>query len=444
MGLRGIALAHATLLSSDPPAGSIVSTAPRRITLLFNEPLEASLSQIALVDARGRATALEVSRNPRDVHALVAPVSPLPDGAYRVVWRTVSADGHAVDGSYVFRVHAHAEGAAMSSPDVEVDSAPPDIPPDETLAWGPTMVGAPLVLAFLRGAALAALMAAAGLLYFIGWGREANIVAPRSVKVAATSINLAILLLMAHLIGWLINGTPGHVLDLDWSRRALGSGPGAAEGWRIGLTLVALWALALARRPQVAALLSFAALLVSGAIGHPAAIVPLAAIPAKALHLMATALWLGGLLWLVLLSTDDEPRFRREAERVSSAALAAVVVVALSGAVQSVLFLPTLGALLSTPYGWILIWKMIGMAVLIAFGAHHRYRVMPARPLRPAVTQAMAASDLAWPMRLRRSVWREVAVMGMVILLGAWLAYVSPNATYPPTGAGATPGTTHR
>jgi putative copper export protein len=145
-----------------------------------------------------------------------------------------------------------------------------------------------------------------------------------------------------------------------------------------------------------------------------------------------------------VIAHDDEPRFRREAERVSSVALAAVVVVALSGAVQAVLFLPTLGALLSTPYGWILIWKMIGMAVLIAFGAHHRYRVMPARPLRPAVVHAMATSELAWPLRLRRSVWRELAVMGIVILLGAWLAYVSPNATYPPTAADGNSGTTHR
>lgn len=427
-------------MSSDPPAGSIVSASPRTITLLFNEPLEASLSDIALVDARGEKTALTVSSSPRDVRALVAPVSSLPDGAYRVVWRTVSADGHVVDGSFVFRVHAHAIGAAMPSSERVIDSMPPDVSLDETLAWGPTMVGAPLVLAFLRGAALMTLMAAAGLLYFMGWSAEPRGVAPRSARLAATLLNLAIVLLMAHLIGWLINGTPGHVLELDWSRRALGSGPGAAEGWRIGLTLVALWALALARRTQVAAFLAFAALLVSGAIGHPAGIVPLVTIPAKALHLMATAIWLGGLVWLVAISADDESRFRREAERVSGAALAAVIVVALSGAVQSLLFLPRLGALLTTPYGWILIWKMIGMAILIAFGAYHRYRVMPARALRPAVVRALATSDLAWPTRLRRSVWREVAVMGIVIMLGAWLAYVSPNATYPPTAA----GTTHR
>lgn len=417
-----------------------MASTPSRIALVFNEPLEASLSEIGIVDARGRTMKLPVSSDPRDVHVLVAPVEPLPDGAYRVVWRTVSADGHIVDGSFVFRVRARGSMGNAAESDAHPAVVPPDLSADETLAWGPTLVGAPVVLAFLRGAALFALMAAAGLLYFIGWAQPA-IAAPRANRLAGALTNASILLLVAHLIGWVINGTPGHVLDLDWSRRALGSGPGAAEGWRIGLMVVALWALALARRTRVAAGLAFAALFVSGAIGHPAAIVPAVSIPAKALHLMATALWLGGLLWLVAISAADEPRFRREAERVSGVALAAVVVVAVSGVVQSLLFLPTIGALLTRPYGWILVWKMIGMAVLIAFGAYHRYRVMPVQPLRPGVVKALAAApELVWHARLRRSVWREVAVMGIVIMLGAWLAYVSPNATYPP----AATGTTHR
>ena len=41
----------------------------------------------------------------------------------------------------------------------------------------------------------------------------------------------------------------------------------------------------------------------------------------------------------------------------------------------------------------------------------------------PALFQAVG-----WHNTLRRSAWREVGVMAIVIMLGGWLAYVSPNA----------------
>ena len=432
--LFAVAYGHAMLISSDPPAGGTVTRALTRVRLVFSEPLEASLSEIGVVDVQGRTRKLVVAADPRDVHALVAPVDALPDGAYRVVWRTVSADGHPVEGSFIFHVRVSAAAARAESDAAHPEPLPPDVPAEEALAWGPSLAGAPLIPAILRGAALGALMAAGGLLAFIGWpgggaeGAVARVDSVRATRLAIVLAGAATLLLVAHLLAWLREATPGHSLDTDWTSRALGTGPGAMELWRIGLTLVALWAAVLARRPRVAAVFALGALAVSGAIGHPAAIVPLASIPAKALHLIASALWLGGLLWLAVAGTSDHASFHREAQRVSSVALIAVIVVALSGAAQSFIFLPSVGALVTTAYGWLVVAKVAGMVILIAFGAHHRYRVLPALGgvNAPASSKYLVAGADGAKV-LRRSVWREIGVMAIVIALGGLLAYVSPN-----------------
>jgi copper transport protein len=114
---------------------------------------------------------------------------------------------------------------------------------------------------------------------------------------------------------------------------------------------------------------------------------------------------------------------------VSGVALAAVIVVALSGAVQSLLFLPSVKALFSTPYGWIVLAKIAGMAALVAFGAYHRYRVLPSlhEEIARATDTGSGRTETVWHATLRRSVWREVGVMTIVIMLGGLLAYVSPN-----------------
>jgi copper transport protein len=426
--VRAVALAHAMLLSSDPPQGGTVTASPARVRLVFSEPLEASVSGIAIVDVTGHSTKLEVSSDPRNVRALIAPLDSLPDGSYRVVWRTMSADGHSVEGSYVFQVRSRDAGGASPADTTHANVLPPDEPASQAMSWGPSIAGAPVVPSLLRAAAVGVLMAAAGLLAFLAWGADDHGGRGPAMRLVGALANAATLLLVAHLVAWLINGAPGHALDLEWSHRALGSATGELEAWRIGLLVVALWALALARRPRIAAVFAFASLAVSGAIGHPSAIVPLASIPAKALHLMASALWLGGLLWLATVPIGNHAIFRREAERVSSVALAAVIVVALSGAVQSLLFLPSVGALFSTTYGRLVIAKMLGMAFLVAFGAHHRFRVMPRLHGVEVEPGGSSPEATVTCVMLRRSVWREVAVMAAVIALGGLLAYVSPNA----------------
>lgn len=104
-GAAPAALAHAKLEQAVPAPGSVVSPAPARLRLQFNEPLELPFSKVKLVDDRGATLGPgKLAIDPADPKTLVADVPPLRAGAYRVEWTTVTRDGHKVKGEYGFRV----------------------------------------------------------------------------------------------------------------------------------------------------------------------------------------------------------------------------------------------------------------------------------------------------------------------------------------------------
>ncbi len=402
---REIASAHATLVHSEPGAGSVIATSPERVRLVFSDDVEAELAQVTILTAGGDRVRLPVTRDPRDVHALIATLDsdegPLAAGAYRVVWRVVSEDGHPIDGSFVFAV-----GAAM--PPVEKQPAAP--PEGSSDFSGPTVEGAPVFASVLRGLGVGALMALGGLLLFMVWRPVAP--ARRARTIALVLAVLAPLLLGAHLVAWLAHSAPGP-LDAEWATTTLGTTLGRIELARCALAILALWALALARRPGLALVFTVAAILVSAAVGHSAAVQAVWSVPAKALHLLAAAAWIGGLLWLILRDRGESADANATTtSRVSAVALAAVGVVTISGAVQTLILLPSLRDLYRTPYGLIVLAKLAGLGVLVLFGAYHRFRVMP----RLAGSASVAGFN--------RSLTWEVAVMSLVILLGGWLGYV--------------------
>ena len=193
------------------------------------------------------------------------------------------------------------------------------------------------------------------------------------------------------------------------------------------LALLALCAIALARREILALIIGGACLLVSGAVGHPAAIHPYVSIPAKMAHLLSASLWLGGLLWLVWLARCDEFACRAEARRVSAIALITVIVIFLTGLLETVLFLNSPGDLIHSAYGRLVLAKGLGLAVLTGFGVYHRFGLLP-RLENPGTTS-----------RLSRSVSLEIVVVVAVILVGGFLAY-TPTPHSPQSSPSALTG----
>ena len=435
---------HVTLVSSEPAASSHVSVAPTRVRLVYSEPVEGGVARVVLVPTNGAPVTLRAAGDPRNVNAVIAPIDSLTPGNYKVDWRVVSSDGHTVAGAFSFAFGDTALGAVQAAqpppdsvvPDSVVpDEAPMDEPVMEDETWGPSAYGAPLIPAFFRGAGLGALMAGAGMLWLLALAgpNAAQVGCPRVGGATRAFLIAAPLLLGGHIATWIINTSPDHTFDPTWAGAALGTTIGKVELWRAGLALSALAAWWLARRPRLALMFAAAALAVSGATGHSAAIQPFVSIPAKAIHLIASAVWVGGLAWLVVRPTKDSTLlFAKDANRVSTFALGAVIAVAITGFLQTILFLPAISDVFTSPYGWFALAKTAGFFVLVGFGAYHRQRVMP------RIANSMSEIDC---LALRGSVRREIVVITAVILLGGLLAYVPPPEHPDPSASATTEST---
>ena len=386
---------------------------------MFSEEVEASLGRIRLVAPDGNVTTLKSAGDPHDVSALIAPItSPLGAGVYRVEWRIVSEDGHPIDGTYRFTVAT--SGDTVRAPMIATPSAPRVAPepetapaPTDSAAMGTMVAEFPVVTATLSALAVGTLTAFAGLLGFL-ITRRAPAPQPRAVRLVRRLGLATAIIFPLHLVAWALALAPDHSLGGDAIGALLASGPGKVELARTVLALLAAWALLLVRRERLALSIAILAILAGSATGHSAAIHPEWGIPSRALHLFAVAAWLGGLLWLVVLDRADAPAAIAEAQRVSSLALAAVIVVTFTGVVQTRLFLPVWGDLVRSSYGLIVLAKVAGVGVLVLFGAYHRFRVLP--------RLADAAVAEGFPVSLRR----EIAMISLLVLLGGLLAHLSP------------------
>jgi methionine-rich copper-binding protein CopC len=102
LGVAVPASAHSKLERTDPADAAVLGTPVRMVTLTFNEMVRQRFTTV-VVTGRGGVSfsdghAQVVDRDVRQA------VYPLRSGAYSVAWRTISADGHPVEGQFQFRV----------------------------------------------------------------------------------------------------------------------------------------------------------------------------------------------------------------------------------------------------------------------------------------------------------------------------------------------------
>ncbi|MFK4596838.1 copper transport protein [Streptomyces pristinaespiralis] len=366
------AAAHAALTGSNPKDGAVVATAPKEVTLTFSEQIAMGDDSIRVLEPSGkRADTAEV----RDlgtggtVAYGVALHSGLPDGTYTVAWQAVSADSHPVSGAFTFSV------GAPSSTTVAL--------PDEQAGGG--LVG------FLYGVARYVaysgfvLLAGGAAFVLLCWHRGAAV---RPVQrlvvhgwVAMTASTLAMLLLRGP---YTTSGSLGDVLDLGALPAVLESKTGAALVSRLLLLgaaalFVAVLFGAFAKREDGAEKkdLTFglaiggsvvaAGIAATWALSEHAStgIQPSVAMPVDVLHLLAVAVWLGGLATLLTALYRSAAVERRAVRRFSTVAFVSVVVLAATGLYQSWRQVGSWSALTGTTYGRLLLLKVGLVAVMV-------------------------------------------------------------------------------
>ena len=97
---------HLRLVSSAPAADSVVAP-PAEVRLTFSEAPQEGATRVRLLDQAENLVEVGAVVASDDGTVFHAPVSAtLADGHYSVVWRTMAADGHVVDGELAFEVKA--------------------------------------------------------------------------------------------------------------------------------------------------------------------------------------------------------------------------------------------------------------------------------------------------------------------------------------------------
>src|SRR5262249_62108222 len=97
--------AHADLVRSDPPDGSVLAHAPSVARLWFSENISPEFSSTRVVDRTGAAVAGSHAQAGGDPRQLTVELPRLGTGTYGLVWRVLAEDdGHTTSGVVVFTV----------------------------------------------------------------------------------------------------------------------------------------------------------------------------------------------------------------------------------------------------------------------------------------------------------------------------------------------------
>jgi copper resistance protein C len=119
------AWAHNALVSSEPAGGATLAKAPAGVSLVFAERLNPDFTTIVISDAAQQRVAASAPAIDAQTGSVTL-TGALTNGPYTVAYRTVSVDGHAVQGSYGFTV----ADPALPAPASSVAAAPAEVAPD--------------------------------------------------------------------------------------------------------------------------------------------------------------------------------------------------------------------------------------------------------------------------------------------------------------------------
>lgn len=442
--LAGPAAAHAVLEGGSVFDGQVLEEAPEELFLDFNEPVNAPRAGVRVFDGAGERVDTGGTFITDDAPDLVRVQleEGLEDGTYAVTYRITSADGHPVDGAFVFSVGAEAGAADVLLGQVfDADADRPFAVAAALARWamyaGVLLVGgAALAMAWTRGV-LAGTGATVGM-----WVRRLA-----WVVVAATVAGVL-------LQNVLVTGDGASALvDVEGLAAVLASFVGISAVVRlVGVGLVLL---ARRRGDAVGAPLDLlGAGLVLGSLlleGHTLTTSPAWVVwSATAVHVLTAALWAGGLMVLATelrgrRRADDPVGAGRMVARFSTLFSVSVVAVIVAGGALSWVEVRALRALTSTTYGWTLVAKLVAVAPLVALGAWNNRRLVPAitgrvrrRQAGPSGQPAVAggsdelaaraaARDQAWD-HLRRTVRWELVLVAVVLAITSVLVALQPAA----------------
>lgn len=439
--------AHAGLVKTDPPDGTVLDSPPEVMNMWFNEPITGDFSSFRLLDINGQVFEFaKIVVDPTDAkHVTLYMPANMPDGVYSINWSAHSSvDGHITNGLVIMGIGANTE---LGTIDRTVEVPTPWF--EAVLRWInftllTSFTGALVVIFFiLRRAAKqddldTAVSAENRLLTTLQWGTA-----------AAWVLGFALLLYQA---STLLRNLPESVTLIEASWQIIANSRWGTL-WLLRQMLLPLMAafIFLARqKPQtktanlglsIATLISLTLLLLLSLNSHAAGIGQEAniAILVDWLHLTSVGVWLGSLISMAIallpILRQQKAQFLPLAKatwgRFGTTAAFSVAAIILTGIYSSGKQLATFDTFLTTPYGRILSGKIALLLVMGAVGLLNAMLLHPkvARPLGWLLQKPKEWTPLPLS-RLPKLVLIESG-LGLLILMAAGLVTAMPNARGP-------------
>jgi copper transport protein len=434
------AWAHARLVRSDPPKDARLAWPPTVIRLEFSEAVTAATSRVELVAPDSQRLPLVARGDSGGRKTLLATVPPLPSsGSYRVEWRLIGPDGHAVTGTYSFTVDSVVRQESERLPDPALHRGGA-LPPALVAAGSPLQQST----RFLWIAALLLVLGSTSLSLAVlprmrAWNAESASAFRGGVDERLRSWTVAgawgLLVLAAVRLtsqAVVLSGSVNSIRVGDVLGIVTGSTWG--RGWLVFVAAtVAVLVLARARRkapgspwPKIAAACVVLAIS-SPFLGHPAstAFAPLA-MSLDAVHVVAAGGWGGSILMLALVALprasavagDERANVLRGLLRAfSPVALSCAFALLVTGVFEAGLQLGSVSALWNSEYGQALFRKLVFVALVAGLGAWHW------RFAQPALRSERSVTALRWSIAL------DVVFLLGVLVLTAILTGTAPPAS---------------
>lgn len=431
----GPASAHAALDASTPGPGVVLTTAPTRVVLTFDEDVTLLPTSVRVFAPDGsRADDGVVGHAGGNGATASVGLDASARGTYLVSWRVISDDSHPVSGAYTFSV-----GSTSAAPTAA------------TLHNVPSVAGLLGVARWIGYAGSSLLLG--GLVFALLCRPRREPPARRLMLAGAAALALgAVIGLLAQGaldagLGLSAVGRPSlvrEVLDSTYGRATLARIVLAALGAGVVLVVRGLWAQILAT-----ILLTIGVGVSFAAAGHAVAGSQRdLSLVSDSVHLIGASVWLGGLVMLLVVlgpgGVSDPVAVARRFSRVAMSAVAALVV---TGIYQAWRQVGAWGAFGATAYGKELLVKIVLVAATIALaaGSHRwlwrgvgptvRVEAATAASVPPSLGPSGSSgssgrsSGAATVGQLRRTVAVEMVLGAVVLAVTAALVATEPATT---------------
>ncbi|WP_203905480.1 copper resistance CopC/CopD family protein [Virgisporangium aliadipatigenens] len=430
LGTAAPASAHASLTRTDPSSGAILQSAPASITLSFTEGVRPVAERIQVIGPdKARADSGTPRVNGTDLSIPLA--RNLGKGTYLVTFRVISADSHPIGGSFTFSIGQPSANAPTADTSVGERA-------------DPVVAGA---LGVARWLGYAGLVLIAGPLIFLArlWPRRLSRTVPARLLAAGLGVTTLATVAEMYLQGPYSAGNGIFDVSSTALEDALSGSFGAAHAVRLGVLAAVSVLIRPFLRPEPPstvdqAVLAFLAVVGIGTwplSGHPAASpVPAVSMVADAAHVGAMAVWMGGLLLLILvvLRRANATELGAILPVWSQWAMLCVITLTITGTASAIIEVSEFGKLFDSTYGKLVLGKAALLAVIVGIAYFSRRLVLrfAAASVPPDdddedVADVEEAEPPARP--LRRLILVELAITGVVLGLAAALVQTPPART---------------